>query len=514
MLWVLWMKALLVWLLSVFLMGCASLPSDYPRQSSYALETGSTDDSRIGQWVRTEVDSHPGVSGFYPLADGLDALVARLALIDSAEQSIDAQYYLFHDDLAGQLFLRHLLLAAQRGVRVRLLLDDLAVTSIDKALAIANQHPLFEVRLFNPVASRGIMRPLQMVAHFDRINRRMHNKSFIVDNQVAILGGRNIGNEYYRNSPVEFADLDMVQLGKVVPEISRDFDRYWNSELSYPAEVVIPRQVTSEDQVWLQESLDRAANSEAATVYLERLKKAPVIRKMAAGGIYWHWGNALVYSDATEKVLTPLSDRSTHLTPQLRPYIDGTTRELIIFTPYFVPGKEGVAFFTDLVKRGVNVVVITNSLASTDVAVVHAGYSKYREDLLAGGVRLIEVKPTVAETHLSITGSSRASLHAKTYIIDRRYLFVGSLNLDPRSALLNTEMGVVYDSPAFAEDFFAVVRKLDAGKVWELRLKDNRVQWFDCSTRCVAVSSTDPGSSIFTRTGIFLLSLLPIEQQL
>ncbi len=510
------LKTLLVSLLAFNLIACASLPSNSRAMPSHALETVSAQSTRIGQWVDTGNARHSGLSGFHPLSDGLDAFVARLVLIEAADQTIDAQYYLYHDDLVGQLFLQYLLRAADRGVRVRLLLDDLSIARLDKTVAIANEHPLFEIRLFNPLATRGWGRSVQLLTQFDRANRRMHNKSFIVDNQLAILGGRNIGNEYYRNSAVEFADLDMIHRGIVVPQISREFDRYWNSSLSYPAESLINKTVTSEDKQQLTNELAKAAGSVAGQQYINRLKQASLLERITSGGMHWYWGDVSVYADAPEKILAPVSDRSTHLSPRLLPYIDSATRELVMFSPYLVPGKEGVNYFADLVNRGVRVVLITNSLASTDVAVVHAGYSKYRKDLLEAGVRLIEVKPHAAkgEIHKTITGSSRASLHAKTFIIDRRYLFVGSLNLDPRSALLNTEIGAIYDTPEMAEDFVSGLSQLDRGGFWELKLTENGIQWFDCNPECRAVSSRDPESSVFSRMGIFILSLLPIEQQL
>lgn len=532
-------KAVLVSLLMMNLIACASLPSDFQTKPSHALATVAAQPTRIGQWVGNENASHPGLSGFHPLSDGLDAFVARLALIEAADQTIDAQYYLYHDDLVGQLFLQYLLRAADRGVRVRLLLDDLAITGLDEAMAIANEHPFFEVRLFNPLATRGWGRAIQLLTQFDRINRRMHNKSFIVDNQLAILGGRNIGNEYYRNSAVEFADLDMIHRGVVVPQISREFDRYWNSPLSYPAESLINRTITSEDRQQLKNDLTKAADSIEGQQYISRLNQALLLEHIASGWGRWYWGDVSVYADEPGKILAPVSDRwywgggsvyadkpgktlspvpdqSTQLFPRLLPYLDGATSELVMFTPYLVPGKEGVKYFADLVNRGVRVVLVTNSLASTDVAIVHAGYSKYRKDLLAAGVRLIEVKTQAAKgkVHKTITGSSRATLHAKFFIIDQRYLFVGSANLDPRSALLNTEIGAIYDSPAMAEDFVSGLRQLDSDGFWELKLTDSGIQWFDCNPQCRAISNIDPESSVFTRMGIGILSLLPIEQQL
>lgn len=281
-------------LLTFNLIACASLPPDSLAKTSHALETGVAQATRIGQWVENDNANYPGLSGFHPLSDGLDAFVARLALIEAADKTIDAQYYLYHDDQVGQLFLQYLLNAADRGVRIRLLLDDLSIASLDKTVAIANAHPFFEIRLFNPLATRGWGRSLQLLTQFDRVNRRMHNKSFIVDNQLAILGGRNIGNEYYRNSAVEFTDLDMIHRGVVVHKISREFDRYWNSSLSYPAESLINKKVTADDKQRLNNALANTAHSASGQKYINCLKQASLVERIIGGKMRWYWGDVSV----------------------------------------------------------------------------------------------------------------------------------------------------------------------------------------------------------------------------
>ncbi len=507
-------KILILSALSLLMVGCSSLPANYHRQASYADDNGK--DTRIGQALDDHLQQHPGASGFYPLGDGLDAFVSRLELIKHAEKTIDAQYYLFHDDLAGNMFMDSLVQAADRGVRVRLLVDDLNIVPFDLTLAVVNQHNNMEIRLFNPIAARRIGRGVQAVLGFERVNRRMHNKSLVVDNQVAIVGGRNIGNEYFKNSSVEFADLDMISIGSVVPDISKEFDRYWNSSLSYPVDSLVPELALNELSTHVvQQNWSQLKHSEEAKIYVDRLKNAPLISKIKQDKAMWYWGHASVYADAPEKVLLPESDHSTHLTPQLKGYIDKADHDLLLFTPYFVPGKKGVEYFAGLVNRGVKVTVVTNSLAATDVTAVHAGYSKYRKDLLKAGVSLIEVKPSALKTERSITGSKRASLHAKTFLIDQHYLFIGSLNLDPRSAFLNTEIGVVYNSPELAKDFYRAMKNMDSKHVWFLRLKDDKVHWIDCSgSSCKSVATTDPESSWGSRLGVSIMSLFPIEKQL
>ena len=493
--------------------GCTNLPKNVQRTESRAFTT--TETTLIGAHIRETLQSHPETeTGFYPLSYGLDAMATRLALINGAQKSIDVQYYLYHNDLVGQLFTKRLLYAADRGVRVRMLLDDLGASDKDHMLSVLNQHPNIEVRLFNPVTTRGPLRNLNLVTDFSRINRRMHNKSFIVDNQIAIIGGRNIGDEYYDASAVEFADLDMVQIGAAVPDISLDFDEYWNSDHSYPAETIIKnRYVSNEMYASLMRKLEKAVQAPEGQQYFERLHSAPIMQELAEGDLQWFWGQASVYADAPDKIERADMDSSAHLTPRLEPYFLKAQKEVIMVSAYFVPGKEGMAFIRSLVERGVRVTVVTNSLASTDVGIVHAGYRQYRPELLELGVRLIEMKPRVKEKKHLISGSGgRASLHAKTYIIDGDIVFVGSLNLDQRSIRLNTENGVIYHSPELATYMKEEMLGADHKLYWVLRKNGHTIEWVNGQGK--VDGTTDPETSWLLRTGIRLLSVFPIESQL
>lgn len=493
--------------------GCTSLPANVQRDESWAFTQTST--TTIGSEIQKQAERHSAhKTGFYPLSNGLDAMVTRLALIDEAQKSIDVQYYLYHNDLVGQLFTKRLLLAADRGVRVRLLLDDLGASDKDRMLSILNQHPRIEVRLFNPVTTRGLLRSLNLLTDFSRVNRRMHNKSFIVDNQVAIIGGRNIGDEYYDASVVEFADLDIVQIGAAVPEISSDFDEYWNSQYSYPADSIIKRyRVSDKKRARFMGKLEVAMQTPEAKMYFERLHNAPIINQLATGKLAWFWGQASVYADLPSKIELNDIDNNIHLTPRLEPYFRKAREEVIMVSAYFVPGEEGMAFIRSLVERGVNVTIVTNSLASTDVGIVHAGYRQYRPELLDMGVRLIEMKPVVNEKTKLIKGSSSsASLHAKTYVIDGDIVFVGSLNLDPRSVRLNTENGVIYHSPELVNYMKEEMLSTDRNRYWQLRKNGNIIEWVN--GRGEVDATTDPDTSWLLRAGIRLLSIFPIESQL
>ena len=507
------------WVLAMMLValvmstGCTSLPANVQRHESRAYT--QTESTRIGQEIQKAMSLHSELeTGFYPLSNGLDALVARLALIDASQKSMDVQYYLYHNDLVGQLFTKRLLLAADRGVRIRLLLDDLGSSDKDRMLSVLNQHPNIEVRLFNPVTTRGILRKINLLTDFSRVNRRMHNKSFIVDNQIAIIGGRNIGDEYFDASVVEFADLDMVQIGAAVPEISSDFDDYWNSKYSYPADSIIKsHNVSDKKRAKLLRKLEEAMQTPEAEQYLTRLHSAPIINQLAAGHLAWFWGLASAYADVPDKIELEDIDNSIHLTPRLEPYFRKAKKEVIMVSAYFVPGEEGMQFIRSMIERGVKVTIVTNSLASTDVGAVHAGYRRYRPELLDMGVELIEMKPRVNDKKKLMKGSgSKASLHAKTYIIDGDIVFVGSLNLDPRSVRLNTENGVIYHSPELVTYMTEEMLSSDRNSYWQLRKNGDTIEWINGQGE--VDSTTDPDTSWLLRGGIRLLSIFPIESQL
>ena len=336
------------------LTGCTSLPENVERPTSYAYT--DTDSTRLGQSRREEIRHHAGDSGFLLLGNGLDAFVARAVLASAADRSIDAQYYLLHNDLTGKLFIDQLVKAADRGVRVRLLVDDMDLGGRTLGAAVLDNHPNVEVRLFNPF-SRDSGRIIQLLTRFGSVTRRMHNKSFTVDNQAAILGGRNIGDEYFDADPeLVFTDMDVLVIGPVVKEVSASFDRYWNSELAYPATALLEREPSAEESRGRREALDRRSwPSKRTRPICGPCGSSDLAKKIRADEVRYEWGDAHVVQDAPEKVLADRSEKSYHLAPQLSPYFEGVKQELYIFSPYFVPGKEGTAFLGDLSQRGVRV---------------------------------------------------------------------------------------------------------------------------------------------------------------
>ena len=498
-------------MLLALLAGCASLPSLDGRIVSTAL--ADTDGTRLGRAAQAAARAHPGASGVLALADGRDAFAARVRLADAAERSLDVQYYLWRNDMSGVLLFEALRRAADRGVRVRLLLDDNNTTDeIDDVLAALDAHPNVEVRLFNPFPVRR-WRAFGFLGDFPRLNRRMHNKSFTADNQVTIVGGRNVGDNYFdAANDLLFVDLDVLAVGPVVQDVSRDFDRYWASDSAYPVGRVLP----PADPATLAAVRERAASVErdpAARDYLAALADQPFVRALLAHRLPLEWSPVHLVSDDPAKGLGRAS-RDELLAARLRRIVgDAPRRALELVSPYFVPGENGTEYFAQLARSGVQVVVLTNSLAATDVMAVHAGYARWRKPLLEAGVTLYEMKPTAERGAPQRTGSSSAaSLHAKTFVFDRERVFVGSFNIDPRSLRLNTELGVVIDNRSLAATIAGTISRNVAERAWRMRLGDGgALQWVETQAGREVVHDEEPGSGFWRRLGVRLMSLLPLD---
>jgi putative cardiolipin synthase len=514
-------RFLSIWLLLLALVGCATLPENVDRPPSKALiDTG---DTAIGSAIVRETADHPGKSGFLLLENGLDAFVGRGVLARFAERSIDVQYYLYHDDLVGRLFTNQLVQAADRGVRVRLLVDDMDLDGRDLSFAVLDAHPNIDVRIFNPF-SRKAGRITQFITRFGSVTRRMHNKSFTVDNQATILGGRNIGNEYFEADPdLAFGDLDVMGIGPVAQKVSASFDLYWNNELAYPAGVLRGKPPTPEEIAQQRQQLGQFIADQADSDYLRALRNSSLAKKIQNNQTVFRWGQANVIYDRPEKIQQDFDQTHLHLSSQLKPYLDDLKEELILFSPYFVPGKPGTKLLTDLVEKGVRVRILTNSLASNDVGLVHAGYAKYRKALLRGGVELYEMNKTLSRQQRKekkgLEGSSKASLHAKSFVFDRRHVFIGSLNLDPRALLHNTEIGVVIDQSDIAGKMGAWFDRGIENVAFRLELveSDNRmesIRWHGIVDGAPVTFDVDPYTGFWRRLGIGIISIFPIESQL
>jgi putative cardiolipin synthase len=510
-----WRQLLALAVAASALASCSGLPDTTGRKASFA-EPGAKD-TKVARMARSFTTAHPGSSGVHALPKAPDALAARLALAGTADRSIDIQYYIWHSDQSGVLLVGELLRAADRGVQVRMLLDDIGASASDDGLLLLDSHPNIEVRLFNPVALRSA-RMLGVLLNYSRANRRMHNKAFIADNQVSIVGGRNIGDEYFgANSEMNFADLDVLTVGPVVREVSEQFDAYWNSQVSIEISALAhqhetPKQVAARRQAFLTKHND-AGQSPA----LQAMRQSPVFSQIRDGRLTFLSGRTWAVYDDPAKITTAADDRSTHLAPQLHSVLDGTQRELFIVSPYFIPGKQGVSLLSGLRQRGVRVAVLTNSLASTDVGAVHSGYSRYRKALLRTGVELYELKPNPGEAgggSSPFRGSSKAGLHAKTFAFDNRTIFVGSMNLDPRSLNLNTEVGILIDCPPLASQLTRKVLQDFESHAYRVQLDGRKLVWLTTEDGKSVRFTKEPETSAWKRLKTRLVGCLPIEGQL
>ncbi|MGH8854845.1 MAG: phospholipase D family protein [Telluria sp.] len=492
--------------------GCTALPPLGQRSASVALD--DTDATPLGQAIAPLADAHPGRSGVLPLIDGRDAFAARVLLAHQAQRSLDVQYYIWRNDLTGTLMLDALRSAAARGVRVRLLLDDNNTDGLDPALAALDREPNAEVRLFNPFGMRR-WRSLGYLTDFSRLNRRMHNKSFTADNQAAIVGGRNIGDEYFGAAgDMLFVDLDVLAVGPAVRAVSQDFDRYWNSASAYPVTVLVDPVATEAPAALAAHAAAVRAQPDARR-YLEAIRTSPFIEQLAQRRLPLEWGVARLVSDDPAKVLDK-ANPDDRMALSLKKLLGEPTKQLDLVSPYFVPTAEVARELGNIARNGVKVRVLTNSLDATDVAAVHAGYAKWRRQLVAAGVSLFELRrrwgAELPEKGKGSFGSSAASLHAKTFGVDGRCIYVGSFNMDPRSIDLNTEMGLVIDSPQLAGLLDQTLSVGMPETSYEVRLDEKgRLYWLERSNGKVLRHDQEPGTTVWKRAGVRLLSWLPID---
>jgi putative cardiolipin synthase len=514
-----WLRAAPALVLCASLLGGCALPPLENRTESHALTPELAASTNLGRAVAPELAAHTGLAGIYPLADAHVAFAARMDLIRSAQRTLDIQYYIWRNDLTGTLLLEQIHEAADRGVRVRLLLDDLGTpSSLDPTLAALDAHPNIEVRLFNPFVVRN-PKFVGFLTDFPRANRRMHNKSLTADSTATILGGRNIGDEYFdATDGVVFADLDVLAVGPAAADVARDFDRYWASASAYPVERILPHE--SVDQLAV---LDRKAQAiaadPAAASYMEALRDPRVVQKMLDDTLRFDWAKTQMISDDPAKGLNNAPPEAL-IPHQMREVLGDPTEEIDLVSPYFVPARTGTQYLTGLAAKGIDVRVLTNALEATDVAAVHSGYMKRRVELLKNGVHLYELRrlagtPDKKEQSPGPFGSSGSSLHAKTFVVDSQRVFVGSFNFDPRSAHLNTELGLVIDSPQLATDvdrqFLALLPKV----AYTVRLDDNgKLYWIEHNGDQEIRHDTEPNTTWYGRLGVWMLSILPIESLL
>lgn len=504
----------------------ANFSSGPPRLDSIetSVPDASPENSRLVRTTESLLANHQGESGFYALPNGVDAMAARIRLIDAADVTLDIQYYIWHHDLAGRGVYQRLLRAADRGVSVRILLDDLDTSGKDAALLKIDAHPNVDIRVFNPFAHRNV-RWLEFPMRFGTLNHRMHNKSLTADRSATIVGGRNIGNEYLgAETIVGFSDMDVLSIGKVAVDVSESFDLYWNSRWAYPLRQLAGKAETSEEAVAaFRYQLDEYLRQNLEGPYASAVQQAEnkLFSDMSAGD--FSWGNGILVYDDPEKVTAAKRDASILLAPNLLRAIEATQEDLIIISPYFVPGDRFTEYLVELVKKGVRVRIMTNSLAANDVALVHAGYRRYREALISGGVELYEFKPVISSREIGQpdeaeqrkwTGASRASLHGKYFAFDRQHVFIGSFNMDGRSVSLNTELGVYFESESYADYLYTHFDEIAFEYGYRVTWHNDALQWQTLEDGQLVTYKVEPETSWVKRTTNTFFSWFVPERQL
>ncbi|MFO7581082.1 phospholipase D family protein [Guyparkeria sp.] len=501
--------------LAASLAGCA-LPTLEGRSVSTSLEPEQARATSLGQAISPVVNAHPGQTGTRLLYQPLDAFATWARLAREAECTLDMQYYIWSADVSGIWLFGELLDAAERDVRVRLLLDDMGVTGLDQELAALDAHPNIEVRLFNPFVLRNQYKWLGFLTDLPRVNRRMHEKVFIADNQVVIIGGRNINDKYFgAEQKAMFFDLDVLTIGPLVDEVSRRFDRFWASPSSYPVDRLLPAAEPGVAER-LAESTDPSAPGPAAAEYRSVLERTDLDTALFGEAGDLVWTPAILVADEPSKGLGAPEDRDELLTYQLREILETPTTSIDVISSFFVPTPTVTETLTTLAGRGVRVRVLTNSLEATDMPPVHAGYSRYRKALVKGGVELYEMYPlpgTDPESiRLSPFGHSGTTLHAKAIIVDGRQIFLGSYNVDPRSVNLNTELGLVIDSPEIATQIDRVFNQSVPATAYEVRIEGDDLYWLERTGNGETIRhDEEPGAGFIKRGAVLLFSLMPIE---
>ncbi|MFO1466622.1 MAG: phospholipase D family protein [Steroidobacteraceae bacterium] len=493
------MRNAAAWLLVLLLSGCASLPKVVNKPVTTAIP--ASPDSTLGKLVADSREGH-NLSGARLLTSGEEAFATLITLADHAERSIDIQQYIIEQDDSARAVLRHVRAAAARGVRVRILVDDLNTVGSDRRYLRLDEQPNLQVRLFNPFPAGRLSYMTRFVfsaSQIARINHRMHNKLFVVDDAIAVTGGRNIADQYFvRSKQSNFVDLDLIVAGPVVQELSATFDAFWNSRFAYPV-----ASVTSETA----EATTAPAGPEP-----EVLPEAKTMeRDLANGKLSLSWSPAAVLADAPTKIdgdrppeeADPVYDSMADL-------MGTANEEVTVISPYFVPGRRGVALMRNLIERGVQVRVLTNSLATNDSAIVHIGYSRYRRELLKAGVKLYELRPVLGQRKKRFHPfkSGKASLHAKSIVIDHRTVFIGSMNMDARSARTNSEMGIVLRNPLIAKQVEGLFDDVVSDASFELSLqpKCHCIEWTTDDGGTERTWHRDPQTSFSLRLGLWLLS--------
>ncbi|HEY3599572.1 MAG TPA: phospholipase D family protein [Paraburkholderia sp.] len=526
-------RVLLMLAAAAFASGCATRPpaASFDQPVTHALPPSAP--TPLAAALAGPERAHPDESGFRVLPNGTEALQMRIALARAATRTLDMQYYIANEDATGKLLLAAALYAADHGVRVRMLVDDLNFKDIDDVMAALNTHENIEIRVFNPFGSAQnslYQRTENFFTQIGSFTRRMHNKAMIADNQLAIVGGRNLGDEYFSASQtLQFRDIDVLAAGPVTADVSASFDEYWNDSNAYPLRALNKQLFDPKQLDATRDELRQHWRTNAEPYNAKPLNATPLASQITKDELGLVWARAEFKADSPAKFRLPVDEYTSPPMQRVAELVTGAQREVLIMSPYFVPRDAGVKVLAGLTARGVKVKVLTNSLAATDAVAVQAGYSPYREPLLKNGVELYEFKPVQGSGRTGMFGSSsRASLHAKTFVVDRKTLVIGSMNLDPRSAHLNTELALVIHSPLLAGqvvDLFERVTEPTSSYRVTLATPSqilsrgtgnpqSNLEWTDVENGLTTTYSVDPNAGFYRNalTGLFLL--LPVDDEL
>jgi putative cardiolipin synthase len=527
----------LVLLIGTVLGGCAGLPpgAGFPKVTSVAL--AHPEETRLGGQFAAASQAHDGTSGFRIITVGIDGFLARVQMIDAAERTLDLQYFIFRGDETGRLLTEALLRAADRGVRVRVLIDDGDTVAGDEQIIALDAHPAIEIRIFNPFAYRGhgrLRRHSEFLFNASRLDYRMHNKLLVVDNAVALVGGRNIGNQYFQMDPEsQFADDDVFAAGPIAGQLSATFDEYWNSQFAIPAEALGRKKRTAAALAVHREQASERHGQQLQPLkgsgvdYVKRIATGEPYAGMISGQLPLVWAHAQVVCDSPDKKHVENGSLAGRL--MTRPVGDAASAvqsELLIVTPFYIPADEEVQLLKDLRQRQVRVRILTNSLESAPELVAQSGYMHYRVPLLEDGVELYEIRSLLGNTRGSgqtarLSRYGNYSLHAKLFVFDRQRLFIGSMNFDQRSKRLNTEVGLIIESPELARQTavrFEAMAQPENSYALELRPgsagSSPHLVWHTQEDGKAVEYVREPARSAWERTKVKLLSLLPLAGEL
>jgi putative cardiolipin synthase len=524
------MFKLLPLLLLGFLIACTSFPQHFYPLKDYSFAFNRPENTQLGRDFIKAAKQHDGLSGFCLINNGLDGYIARAQLISKAQASLDLQYFIFREDKTGMALTAQLIGAADRGVKIRILVDDGSTSDGDDQLLTLAAHRNIQVRIFNPLSYRGhneFLRLLEMTVNKSKLDYRMHNKLFIADNAVALIGGRNIGDEYFQVDPEsQLGDDDVFTVGPMVKKLSQSFDEFWNNVHSVPAQTLAPEFTTSDALDHFKKQLTANQNSLKES-FTNRTFNSQVLNSLFTDSPELIWAKAqLIYDSPDKKDAEDDGLAGSLIYEPIKEAIKSTQSELLIITPYLIPGVEGMKLFQLLHDHDISIRILTNSLESTPELFAHAGYSNYRKPLLKLGVKLYEIRAKLGKAIGSgeskkLTSYGNYGLHAKQYIFDRQKVFLGSMNFDQRSMHLNTEIGLIIHSPELAKQAVAHFERLtDASNSYEVLLmanpadKSESLVWVTKEDGKLTEYLSEPSKGTLQLIKENLMSIFPLDDEL